>query len=159
MLWGRDWLQVTEKKSMESQARLMSWYWKRKPTWKKDLITYNIYPRIMFPFNWLIIICRGVGEGRARLKLDVQGQVGGRILDVAWTVGVGFRQNWTIYMGVICVSSLTCIKKFWSHYLKTLVIPIVLWIIVPKSFWISCLSKGTLIWWFLKRSWFAFYHI
>ena len=38
LLWGRDWLQLNEKKSMESQTRLMNWYWKQKPTWKKDLI-------------------------------------------------------------------------------------------------------------------------
>ena len=30
-------------------------------------------------FNWLVII---LGEGRDRLKVDIQGQGGGRILDV-----------------------------------------------------------------------------
>ena len=52
-------LQLNEKKSKESHKRLMSWYWKRKLTWKKDLITYNSHPWIMFPFNWLVIIWRG----------------------------------------------------------------------------------------------------
>ena len=37
----------------------MSWYWKQKPTWRKDLITYNSHPCIMFSFNWLVIIWRG----------------------------------------------------------------------------------------------------
>ena len=37
----------------------MNWYWKRKQTWKKDLITYNTHPWIMFSFNWLVIIWRG----------------------------------------------------------------------------------------------------
>ena len=71
-------LQLNEKKSKESQTKLMSWYWKRKLTWRKDLITYNIRPWIMFSFNWLVVIWRG----GCRLKLDVQGQGGGRILDV-----------------------------------------------------------------------------
>ena len=34
-------LQLNKKKSKESQTRLMSWYWKSKPTWRKDLVTYN----------------------------------------------------------------------------------------------------------------------
>ena len=70
-------LQLNEKKSKESQTRLMSWYWKRKVTWRKDLITYKSHPWIMFSFNWLVIIWRG----RVCLKLDVQGQGSGRI----WT--------------------------------------------------------------------------
>ena len=37
----------------------MSCYWKRKPTWRKDLITYNSHHWIMFSFNWLVIIWRG----------------------------------------------------------------------------------------------------
>ena len=82
LLWGRGWLQLNEKKPMESQTRLMSWYWKRKPTWRKDLITYNSNPRIIFPFNWPVIIRRR-GGGRVSLKLDVQGQGSGRIMDVA----------------------------------------------------------------------------
>ena len=60
LLWGRYWLQLNEEKSMESQTRLIiSWCWKRKPTWRKDLITYNSHPRIMFPCVWLVIIWRG----------------------------------------------------------------------------------------------------
>ena len=84
MFWGWDWLQLNEKKSMESQTRLMSRYWKWKPTWRKDLITYNSHPRIMFPFNWLVIIWRGGGVCE---KLDIQGQRGGRNLDVPGQVG------------------------------------------------------------------------
>ena len=77
-------LQLNEKKSKESQTRLMSWYWKRKSTWRKDLITYNNNPWIMFSFNWLVIIWRG----GVRLKLDVQGQGSGRIL------GVDQQERW-----------------------------------------------------------------
>ena len=62
LFWGQDWLQQNEKMSIESQTRLRSWYWKRKPTWRKDLITYNNHSRIMFLFNWLDIIWR-VGGG------------------------------------------------------------------------------------------------
>ena len=43
--------QLNEKKSKESKTILMSWYRKRKPTRRKDLITYNIHPWIMFSFN------------------------------------------------------------------------------------------------------------
>ena len=71
---------------MEGQTRLMSWYWKQKQTWRKDLIRFNSYPWIMFSFNWLAVIWRG---GRVRLKLDVQGQAGGNILDVAGQEGRG----------------------------------------------------------------------
>ena len=56
----------------------------------KNLITYNSHPRSMFPFNLLVIIWKG--EGGRRLKLDVQVQGDGRILDVAgqwgWEEGV-----------------------------------------------------------------------
>ena len=96
-------LQLNEKKLKENQTRLMSLYWKRKPTWKKDLITYNSHLWIMFPFNWLFIIWRrGV-----RLELDIQGQEGGGILDVHGQGGGGL-ENLTIFMDVICVSSLNC---------------------------------------------------
>ena len=52
-------LQLNEKKSKEGETKLMNWYWKRKQTWKKDLITYDTHPWIMFSFNWLVIIWRG----------------------------------------------------------------------------------------------------
>ena len=39
-----------------------------------------------------------------RLKLDIQGQSSGKILDVD-EQGVGSLENWTIFMDVICVSS------------------------------------------------------
>ena len=32
--------------------KLMGCYWKWKPTWTKDLITYNNHPWILFSFNW-----------------------------------------------------------------------------------------------------------
>ena len=49
-------LQLNEKKSQESQTRLMSWYWKRKPTWRKHVIIYNSHSCTVFSFNWLVII-------------------------------------------------------------------------------------------------------
>ena len=63
----------------------MSWYWKRKSTWRKDLITYNSHPWIMFSLSWLDIIWRG----GVRLKLYLQGQGGGRILEVDGRGGGG----------------------------------------------------------------------
>ena len=97
-------LQLNGKKPVGRQSRLMSWDWKRKPTWRKDLIAYSSHPWILFSFNWLAIIWkRGI-----LLKLDVEDQGGGRILDVGgqrewrWRV----TENWTIFLGVICVSSL-----------------------------------------------------
>ena len=56
----------------------------------------------MFPSNRLVIIWRG---GGVCLKSDVQGRGGGRILDEAGQGGRGL-ENWTIFMEVICVSSL-----------------------------------------------------
>ena len=50
---------------------------------------------------------RGEGDG-VRMKLDVQGQGGGRILDVARQgVVLGGLENWTIFIDVICILSLT----------------------------------------------------
>ena len=77
-------LQLNENKSQGSQTRLMRWYWKRKSTWRKDLITYNSHPWIVLSFNWLVIIWKG-GEG---------------------TRGVGGPENCKIFMDVIYVSSL-----------------------------------------------------
>ena len=74
-------------------------YWKRKPTWRKDMITHNSHPWSMFSFNWLVIIWRGKG---VRLELDVQGQGGGRILDVVGQGGWGVLNigqfSWTSYV-------------------------------------------------------------
>ena len=54
-------LQLNEKKSKKSHTRLMRWYWKQKPTWRKDLVTHDSQPWIMFCFNWLVIIRKGGG--------------------------------------------------------------------------------------------------
>ena len=70
------------------------------------LITHNSHLWIMFSFNWLIIIWRG----GFRLKLDVQGQGVGRISDVDGQ-GQGGLENWTIFMDVICVSSLKVLSE------------------------------------------------
>ena len=45
------------------------------------------------------------------MKLDVQGQGGGRILDVDGQGGVVRLENWTIFMHVICVSSLSYLSS------------------------------------------------
>ena len=86
------------KKSKESETRLMGWYWKRKPIWRKGLITYNSHPWIMFSFNWLVIIWRVVFH----LKLDVQGQRGKKNLDVDGQGGWGVLKIgqfwWTSYV-------------------------------------------------------------
>ena len=50
---------------------------------------------------------KSIGEWDLRLKLDVQGKEGGRILDVDGQRGL---ENWTIFMDVICVSSLISVK-------------------------------------------------
>ena len=50
-----------------------------------DMMSYSSHPWIMFSVNWLVIIWSGGGE--VCLKLDVQGQEGGRILDVDGQVG------------------------------------------------------------------------
>ena len=62
----------------------------------------------MFSYNWLII----VWKGRVRLKLDVQCQADRRISNVDGQ-GMGGLENWTVFMDVVCVSSLT-----WNYLLK-----------------------------------------
>ena len=62
----------------------------------------------------MVIICRG----EVRLKLDVQGQGVGKILDVD---GQGGGVSWKLdnFHDVICVSSLTlCHKDVNKNYLK-----------------------------------------
>ena len=105
MIVGQSWLQLNGKKSIESQTRLMSWNWKQESTWRKDLITYNSHHWIMFYFNWLVIIWRERESGGGRwgcLKLCVQGQGDGRILDIAgqgrwgiWKIG---QFSWTSHV-------------------------------------------------------------
>ena len=46
-----------------------------------------------------------------RLKLVVQVQGGGRILDVDGQGGWGSHENWPYFMDVICVSSLKALKE------------------------------------------------
>ena len=57
----------------------------------------------MFSFNWLLIIWRG----GVRLRLDFQSLGCGRISDVDGPGGAGGLENWTIFMDVLWVSSLT----------------------------------------------------
>ena len=59
---------------------------KRKSTWRKDLITYNNHLGLCFPLiDWLSL----ERSGWLRLKLDVQGQGGGRTLDADGQGGGG----------------------------------------------------------------------
>ena len=46
------------EEEMSVTIYFMSWYCKRQPTWRKDLITYNGKTWMMFSFNWLVIIWR-----------------------------------------------------------------------------------------------------
>ena len=86
-------LQLNEKKSKKSQTRLMSWYWKQKLTWSKDLITCNSHLWIMFFFfliNWL-----SFGEEVGSFEV-------GRPKSRGWTRGRGILKIgqffWTSYV-------------------------------------------------------------
>ena len=99
----------------------MSWYWKRKPTWRKDLITYNSLPWIMFSFNRLVIIWKG-GGGRS-IEIGRPRSGGWKNFGCRWTREVGGLENWTMFMDVICVSSLAkyrkpCLKLCLRRWLK-----------------------------------------
>ena len=77
-----------------------------------DMITSKSHPWIMFSFKWLIIVIILSGRGRGvRLKLDVQGQEGGRILNVDGKGGSAGLENWAIFVDVIWVSSLNNIMS------------------------------------------------
>ena len=56
----------------------------------------------MFPFNWLVITENGRVRG-FRLKLDVQGQGDGRILDVAGQEGGGSWKLHNFHGGHSCI--------------------------------------------------------
>ena len=77
----------------------MSWFWKGKSTWRKELITYNSHSWIMFSFNWLVINWRGW----VRLKLDVQDQGGGRIIGVVGQRGRGSGKLDNFYGRHMCI--------------------------------------------------------
>ena len=49
----------------QSQTRLMSWYWKRNPTWRKGLITYNSHLGLSF----LLIDWLSLGEGKGSFEI------------------------------------------------------------------------------------------
>ena len=87
------------------ETRLASAKWKEvKSTWRKDLITYNSHPKIMFPFNWLVIIWRGL-EGEGGFVCNWTSKVmWWKNFCCSWTNGgVGGLENWTLFMDVICV--------------------------------------------------------
>ena len=95
-------LRLNEKMSKKSRKRIMSCYCKGKPTWRKDLKTYNNHPWIMFSLNWLVIIWRTRGRG-VRLKLDVQGPGAGRIFDVDRQRGGGSWKMGNFHGRHICI--------------------------------------------------------
>ena len=88
---------------MNTLGNLNELYWKRKPTWRKDLITYNSHPRIMFPFIWCVIIWR---RGEGSFEIGCPRSRGWKNFLRSWSRGVEDLKNWTIFMNVICVSSL-----------------------------------------------------
>ena len=49
------------------------------------------------------------------MKLDAQGQVGGRSLDVDGQGG-GSLENWIIFMNVVCVSSIIKKSDFFFYF-------------------------------------------
>ena len=54
------------------------------------------------------------------MKLDVQGQGDGTTLDVDGEAGVGGLKNGTIFMNVLCVSSLTVMSQIqYSHFMTS----------------------------------------
>ena len=119
-------LQLNEKKSKESQTRLMRWYWKRKRTWRMEQITcnrYNSHPWIMFTFIWLIIIWSGRGGG-CPFKIVRPRTRSWKNFGRRWTREVGDLANWTFFLYIICVSSL-------------------LWIMIKLTSW-ACLKDITL---------------
>ena len=60
------------------------------------------HPRIIFPFNWLVIIWRAA----LRLKLDVHGQGSGRKLDVDGQGGEGSRKLDHFHGNHMCIDPL-----------------------------------------------------
>ena len=58
------------------------------------------------------------GRVGVRLKLDVQGQRGGKISDLDGQGRVGVLENCTIFMDIICVSSLKWSSEKLGTFLK-----------------------------------------
>ena len=65
------------------------------------LITHDSLPWIMISFNAFVIIWRR----EVLLKLNVQGQGGGRISDIDKQGDEGL-ETWTIFMNIVWLSSL-----------------------------------------------------
>ena len=60
-----------------------------------------------FLIDWLSFGYSETERERVRFKLNVEGQGGERILDVDGQGGVGGLENWTNFMDIICVLSLS----------------------------------------------------
>ena len=92
----------------------MSWYWEQKPTWRKDLITCNSHPWIMFSFNWLVIIWRGRGfVWNWTSKVNEVEECGH-----SWTRGWGVLKigqfSWTSYVYPSYKNNCPCSIKIWK---------------------------------------------
>ena len=101
--------------SLGNQTRLMSWYWKQKPTWRKDLIT------VIHGLSFLLIVWLLTWRGRG-ISFEI-GRPRSRWLKNfghSWTRGLATLENYTILMDVIRVSGK--IKKFFFPLIrKTLI--------------------------------------
>ena len=100
-------LQLNEKTWKESQTWLMSLYWKRKPIWRKDLITYNSFPWIMFSFKQLVIIWRGGGGGGGGGWGEGSFEIG----RPRWRGWKNFGHRWTKWWGVLKIRQFS-----WTSY-------------------------------------------
>ena len=89
---------------------------KQKTTWTRDLKIYNSLPWIIFSFNWLVIIWRARRGKGVRLKFDVQGQGGERILDVQYLIQILRPIPLPHYQWCLQVSETVCWHKFrWCY--------------------------------------------
>ena len=105
----------------------MSWYWKRNPTWRKDLTV--ILGLCFLLTDWL-----SFGEGGQREGGSFEiGRPSSRMwknFGRRWTWGMGGLENWTIFIDVISLSSLLWI---------TFLIPSLY--ILEKNLFLSIYSK------------------
>ena len=97
---------VNEKKLKESQTRLMSYCWKRKPSCRKDLITYNSHPWIMFSLIYRLSFGEGTGWG-VSFKIGHPRSREWKNFGRRWTRGVGGSWNLENFRGRhMCVNRL-----------------------------------------------------
>ena len=85
----------------------MSWNWKQKPTWRKDLITYNSH----------YIFFKSIGYHLERkgvlLETECLTSKEWKNFRCSWTWGWEFLKIGKFFMEVICVSSLST-SNYWG---------------------------------------------